>query len=185
MHTISVRRSMLYPKAKGRKAPAPARRTNNEDKIVTRLAPPLPSVVKTPAPAPLQAPWWKMAWIPLLILLLLFLCLQLATGLGDSLRRDTPSTENSRSGNVRVDRQTGRAPATEESFLATPYGRSPSTSGTALATRTSALANRTSAKPGKGTANCVLKSGSGGGTAKATLNLNACLEESLAARRPG
>lgn len=178
MHTISVRRSMLYPKAKGRKAPAPARRTNNEDKIVTRLAPPLPSVVKTPAPAPLQAPWWKMAWIPLLILLLLFLCLQLATGLGDSLRRDTPSTENSRSGNVRVDRQTGRAPATEESFLSTPYSRHSPEAG-------KALPQKTAARPRQVATNCVINSGNGSGAAQAALNLAACLEGNSASRRPG
>lgn len=185
MRTISIRRSVVaFPKGKGRKAPAPApvRRTSNEDKVVTRLATHGQATVSAATPAP--TPWWKMAWIPLVILLLLFLCLQLATGLGDKLRRDTEIGRSTLvAGSTRqdigpVDRQTGRAPATDESFLATPYGSSPSTSGTAPATRTSA-------KPGKGTANCVLKFGSGDGTAKATLNLNACLEDSLVSRRPG
>lgn len=175
MQTISVRRSVVYPKAKGRKASEPAKRPINEDKVVTRLAP-SSAPTATPRIKPARTPLWKMAWIPLVILLLLFLCLQLATGLGDSLRRDSASMENSRVDTGRVDRQTGRVPATEESFLSTPYSRRSPDVG-------KALPQKIATRPRQVPTNCVINSGIGTGSAQAALNLTACLEGNPELRR--
>lgn len=196
----TVRRRVTYIKVKKgqvkRKRPSTdVVRTGASDKSAETFDDGIVSVRVRPA----AKPWWKMAWIPLVALLVIGVFFSLAMGVGDNLRKtnemdlssdeedDGPRSDLSHKkvaypGAQRETTSNGdnRRKPTNSSFLATHYNKNPGgasagggNGGVPQSGQGSQAANKAPAKSGAPSANCVLSYG--GNTADLSQRLGDCL----------
>lgn len=142
MSMTTIRRQVVFIKSKTRgkkrtipkpKAPEPSHRMEDGQERV-RVSPTKHALAQT------TKPWWRMAWIPLLVIAVLTISLSLAGSLGDSLRnQNKPSPANEQTAKAYAGSRNDQYPMhhssmppgglgarttpTDESFRATPYGR--------------------------------------------------------------
>ncbi|QDX82295.1 hypothetical protein B9N43_14230 [Denitratisoma sp. DHT3] len=186
--TIVRRRVVGYVKKKKNtrpKAPALVASTPPKDAVVGDIGHEgnhfrAPSASK---PAP---PWWRMAWIPLLLLSALIVALNLAGKVGDRLNAENMSSSNANvgsgtgagawpertriggagigNGSTAAGGLEARAAPTDQSFLATPYGNR-------------ASRRISSSRQAPAPRHCVVNAGVRDDAAQIAANLSACLND--------